>query len=113
MSKPPHPSFNVVASAYPAFFLVWLVYWLFAEDKAPLFDLLVFYFVVHFPAYIALLLEANVRYCEGAWSQHGAWYMVWLPLYGAAVAFKPPWWSYVPLFIVVVFFFFSLALFLI
>jgi len=111
MSKPPHPFVNVVASAYPAFFAVLLLRWLLGGDETSLFDFLTSYFAVHLPAYVALLLEANIRYREEALSQRvTSDYVVWLPLFGFIIAFRSAWW--IGALFLVVFLFFSLAIFL-
>jgi len=111
MSKPPHPFVNVVASVYPAFFAVLLLRWLLGGDETSLFDFLASYFAVHLPAYIALLLDANIRYREGALSQRvTSDYIIWFPLFGFIIAFRSALWS--GALFLVVFLFFSLVIFL-
>jgi len=111
MSKPLHPFLDVVASAYPAFFALLLLRWLLGGDETSLFDVLVAYFAVYLPAYVALLLEANIRYREEALSQRvTSDYVVWFLLFGFIIAFRSAWW--IGALFLVVFLFFSLAIFL-
>jgi len=73
---------------------------------------LVLFFAVHFPAYIALLLEANVRYRGEALAQHGAEHVGWAPLFALAPMLWATEWGYAPLLVVLsLFLSVSLALF--
>jgi len=113
MSKPPHPFVKVVASAYPLPFVALFVYWLLGGGEVSPLHFLVLFFAVHFPAYIALLLEANVRYRGEALAQHGAEDVVWVPLFALAPMLWATEWSYAPLLVVLsLFLSVSLALFL-
>jgi len=100
MSKPPHPFVKVVASVYPLLFATLFVYWLLGGGKVSPLHLLVLFFAIHFSAYIALLLEANVRYRGEALSQHGAEYVGWAPLFALAPMFWAAEWSYASLLVV-------------
>jgi len=113
MSKPPHPFVKVITSAYPLLFAALFVYWLLDGGEVSPLHLLVLFFAVHFPAYIALLLEANVRYRGEALAQLGAEYVSWAPFFASTILFKAAGWSYAPLLVVLsLFLSFSLALFL-
>jgi len=97
MSKPLHPFVKVVASAYPLLFATLFVYWLLGGGEVSPLHFLVLFFAVHFPAYIALLLEANVRYRGETLAQHGAEYVSWAPFFASTILFKAAEWSYAPL----------------
>jgi len=113
MSKPLHPFVKVVASAYPLLFATLFVYWLLGGGEVSPLHLLVLFFAVHFPAYVALLLEANVRYRGEALAQLGAENISWAPFFALAILFRAAGWSYAPLLIVSsLFLSVSLALFL-
>jgi len=100
MSKPLHPFVKVVASAYPLLFATLFVYWLLGGGEVSPLHLLVLFFAVHFPAYVALLLEANVRYRGEALAQLGAEDISWAPFFASAILFRAAGWSYASLLIV-------------
>jgi len=100
MSKPLHPFVKVVASAYPLLFATLFVYWLLGGGEVSPLHLLVLFFAVHFPAYVALLLEANVRYRGEALAQLGAEDISWAPFFASAILFRAAGWRYASLLIV-------------
>ena len=57
------------------------------------FDFLVYYFAVHLPAYIALLLKASIAYRGEALSQHWEWDIITFPVFGLIITRGPAWWS--------------------
>jgi len=77
------PLLRVVFPVYIALFGILLAYWLL--DTPSLSDFLFLYFLVHLPVYVALLLEANIKYREEALSQRATLNIAGVPLIGLAL----------------------------
>jgi len=79
-----------------------------------LLDFLVYYFAIHLPGYVALLLKTNIKYRGEALSQYWEWDMITVPSWGLIFMYGSAWWDTALLFVSFLFLSlaFSLSLFL-
>jgi len=80
------PLLRVVFPVYIALFGILLVLWLFGEFS--LSDFLFLYSAAHLPVYVALLLEANIKYREETLSQHLTMAIAGAPIVGFILSNK-------------------------
>jgi len=81
----------VVAYVHFVFALLLFSSWLYRYELSPS-DLLVYYFAFYFPAYVALLLKANITYRAEALPPQWELYLILLPAV-VVIAGRPAWWS--------------------
>jgi len=81
----------VVAYVHSAFALLLFASWLYRYELSPS-DFLVYYFAFYFPAYVTLLLKANITYRAEALPPQWELYLILLPTM-VVITGRPAWWS--------------------